>query len=74
VKPIDKFSASLKRTAEALEAGKRVDPLQCELCQKITDLLEAKTRWAKRTTDLGNSITTSSVEWQCKHCEAWNEA
>lgn len=70
--PTNPFSDSLRRTADALEAGRHVYPIQCDLCEKITDLMEAKTRWVMRHTDLGNSITTTSTEWQCKHCEAWN--
>ena len=69
----DEFSNALRRTADALESGKRVDPMQCDLCGKTTDWMEAKTRWKRRHTDLGNALRTDETQWQCKHCLAWND-
>lgn len=69
----NEFIAAIDRTIRWLEAGTPADPMQCELCEKITDLLEAKTRWATRTSEFGNNLKTDKPEWQCKHCLAWNE-
>jgi len=67
-------SSSFDKTIHSLESGTlNSDPMQCDLCEKITDLMEANTRWKTRTTDLGNKLKTEQAEWQCKHCLAWNE-
>ena len=47
--------------------------MQCDLCGKTTDWMEAKTRWKRRHTDLGNALRTDETQWQCKHCLAWND-
>ena len=44
------------------EFGGDYEPLQCELCEKVSPSSQVKYRWKKRQTDLGNWITTSTPE------------